>query len=98
MREGWARQRMRISTVIETPEDFTFRVAELLKADTTHVYFDTSFLMWLTLVGDEARSQFKQWAATLGERTHIPLWSMHEYHRHHTMGTLRANLVSPPTS
>jgi hypothetical protein len=86
---------MRISTVIETPEDFTVRVAELLKADTTHVYFDTSFLMWLTLVGDEARSQFKQWAATLGERTHIPLWSMHEYHRHHTMGTLRANLVKP---
>jgi hypothetical protein len=57
---------MRISTLTETPEEFTIRVADLLKADTTHIYFDTSFLMWLTMIGDEARSQFKQWAGTLG--------------------------------
>lgn len=85
---------MRISTLTETPEEFTIRVADLLKADATHIYFDTSFLMWLTMIGDEARSQFKQWAATLGERTHIPLWSMHEYYRHHAAGTLRADLVN----
>lgn len=77
----------------ETPEGFTSRIADLLKSDTTHVYFDTSFLMWLTTVGDEARSQFVQWADNLGERTHIPLWSMHEYYRHHTGNTLRAELV-----
>jgi hypothetical protein len=83
---------MRIFTAVETPEEFTLRVADLLKADATHVYFDTSFLMWLTMVGNEARSQFIQWAAKLGDRTHVPLWSMHEYYRHHTMGTLRADL------
>lgn len=85
---------MRIITVTETPEEFTSRVAEVLKADTTHVYFDTSFLMWLTRMGSKARAQFVAWAATLGDRTHIPLWSMHEYYRHHTGGTLRADLVN----
>lgn len=85
---------MHITTVSETPEAFTSRVFEMLKADTTHVYFDTSFLMWLTRLGDEARSQFIAWAATLGERTHIPLWSMHEFYRHHTGGTRRADLIN----
>ncbi|MFN8704007.1 MAG: PIN-like domain-containing protein, partial [Rhodospirillales bacterium] len=84
---------MQITTLPETPEAFTIRVAEVLNLDTTHVYFDTSFLMWLTRVGEEARSQFFSWAATLENRTHIPLWSMHEFYRHHTGGTLRADLV-----
>ncbi len=85
---------MRIITATETPQEFTSRAAEILKAETTHVYFDTSFLMWLTRVGEEARAQFVNWAATLGDRTHVPLWSMHEYYRHHTGGTLRADLVN----
>ncbi len=82
---------MHIPITSETPDEFTSRVAGLLMAATTHVYFDTSFLMWLTTVGDEARTEFFRWADTLGERTHIPLWSMHEYHRHHRGGTLRSN-------
>jgi hypothetical protein len=85
---------MKICTKPKTPAEFTTDVADLLNLSATHIYFDTSFLMWLTMIGGEARLQFIEWAKTLGERTHVPLWSMHEYYRHHTGGTLRSDLAN----
>jgi len=49
--------------------------------------------MWLTTIGTMARALFVSWAGTLGQRTHVPLWSMYEYYRHHTSGTLRSRIV-----
>ena len=88
---------MQINTIPESPDDFTTRVAGLLQAESTHVYFDTSFLMWLTTLGPASRAQFKNWAGTLGERAHVPLWSMHEYYRHHTAETLKSRMARRAT-
>lgn len=84
---------MRITLESETPDAFTDRLRSSLSRGDTHVYFDTSFLMWLTKVGRTARAQFVAWAATLDGRAHVPLWSMHEYHRHHVHGTLKAEVA-----
>lgn len=49
--------------------------------------------MWLTKGGVESRQQFLTWACALGQRIHIPVWTYHEYYRHHSRDTLRANLA-----
>jgi hypothetical protein len=84
--------RMRIPIKSESADDFIERVYGLLQDKRTHVYFDTSFLMWLTTIGPISRQQFFAWAGTLGDRTHVPLWSMHEYYRHHRNRTLKRRL------
>ena len=66
----------------------------MLPLATTNVSFDISFLMWLTTIGQEARAEFAEWTSSLGDWTHVPVWSMHEYYRHHTTGTLRSDLVA----
>lgn len=71
---------------------FIKRVAELLRDPQTAIYIDTSFLMWLTKGGGESRRQFMEWAQTAGTRVHVPVWTYHEYYRHHTRDTLRSNL------
>jgi hypothetical protein len=48
--------------------------------------------MWLTTIGPASRQQFLAWTGTLGDRTHVPLWSMHEYYRHHRNQTLKRRL------
>ena len=72
---------------------FFTRVAALLADGKTHVYFDTSMLMWLTKVGDAARSQLLGWLeANCRGRLHVPVWSAHEYFRHHVAKTVSTNL------
>lgn len=72
---------------------FIRRAAALINDPRTAIYVDTSFLMWLTKGGAESRQQFLDWASTLGQRMHIPVWTYHEYYRHHSRDTLRANLA-----
>jgi predicted nucleic acid-binding protein len=83
---------MHIPIKPESADDFIERVSGLLQDKRTHVYFDTSFLMWLTTIGPASRKQFLAWTETLGDRTHVPLWSMHEYYRHHRNQTLKRRL------
>jgi len=71
---------------------FIKRAAELLSDPLTSVYIDTSFLMWLTKGGGDSRQQFIAWAQSAGKRVHVPVWTYHEYYRHHTRDTLRADL------
>lgn len=64
--------------------DYIKDIHNLLASNRTHVFIDTSFLMWLTTVGSSARSDFLGWVELLGrQRVHIPAWVSHEFHRHH---------------
>ncbi len=73
--------------------EFIRQTAAILRDPQTAIYIDTSFMMWLTRGGDDSRQQFIDWAATFGDRVHVPLWTYHEYYRHHNHDTLRAELA-----
>lgn len=78
-----------IPTLEESSSEFTSRAYDLLTQSTTKVYIDTSFLMWMTKIGDHSRDQFLRWlAATCPGNVCVPVWSAHEYLRHHTSGTV----------
>lgn len=83
---------MQIPLQAEAPNDFIQRAAGILESGDTHIYFDTSFLMWLVTLGHQSRSQFISWTASIGAKVHVPIWAMHEFYRHHTAGTLRKRL------
>lgn len=85
-------ERMKYLDLPETMDEFVLGASDLLQDKGTHVYFDTSFLMWLTVIGPLSRKQFFDWSGTLAGRAHVPLWSMHEYYRHHTRRTLTGRL------
>lgn len=71
---------------------FIRQTAEVLRNPRTAIYVDTSFLMWLTKGGEDSRQQFIEWAGSLGDRIHVPVWTYHEYYRHHSHDTLRGEL------
>ena len=61
----------------------------MLSAPRTHLYVDTSFLMWMTKIGEASRRELLQWMEpACAGRLHVPAWSAHEYLRHHTRRTL----------
>ena len=74
--------------------DFIQRAAGLLGDPHTAIYTDTSFVMWLTKGGVDSRQQFIDWAAALDRRIHVPVWTYHEYYRHHSRDTLRNDLAA----
>jgi hypothetical protein len=59
-------------------------VEALTKTDNTRVYLDTSALVWLYRIRRQARGEFVDFleAPALRERSHIPLWSLHELNKH----------------
>ncbi len=78
----------------ESADDFLGRIADLLSDSNTHVYIDTSMLMWLTKIGDVARNQlFDCLEGECRGRLHVPLWAGHEYLRHHVSKTVVTNLA-----
>jgi PIN like domain len=81
-----------IGKTCEDPSDFIQRAAKVISDPRTSIYVDTSFLTWLTKAGPESRQQFVEWAKTIGPRIHVPVWSYHEYYRHHGHNTLRADI------
>lgn len=73
---------------------FMARLAELIKADGTQIYIDTSFLMWMTKIGSASRQELISWLRTnCGGRVHVPIWAAHEYLKHHVAGTIVAELA-----
>ena len=78
-----------IPTGNETVDAFTKRVNAALKLPTTHLYIDTSFLMWMTRLGKASRTELRLWfdQDCMG-RVHVPVWSAHEYLKHHIEETL----------
>ncbi len=84
-----------IPVSVENAADFRLRVANMLKCEGTHIYIDTSFLMWMTKIGLSSRKELKDWLqANCNERVHVPIWSAHEYLRHHVSGSIAQELVT----
>ena len=73
-----------IPTGRETVDGFITRLREMIASPKTHLYLDTSFLVWMTALGKEARGEFIGWIERVARgRVHVPVWSAHEYLRHH---------------
>ncbi len=69
------------------------RFIELVGSAGTHFYIDTSFLMWMTKIGLTPRSELLGWLKeNASGRTHVPIWSAHEYARHHVDETIIKDL------
>ena len=78
-----------IPSGVRTWSSFSERIGSLLAAKDTHVYIDTSFLMWLTKIGTPSRKEIFAWLdQTVPNRVHVPVWAAHEYLKHHTSKTL----------
>ena len=78
--EGWA--------------DFKRRLAALFAAQSTHIYIDTSFLMWMTKIGSSSRRELIEWLhKNCAGRVHVPIWAAHEYLKHHVAETIVTELT-----
>lgn len=81
--------RLHIPIDPENSEDYRARIGRLIADPGTHVYIDTSFLMWATKIGPASRGELLEWLRTdVGDRAHVPTWAAHEYLRHHVAGTI----------
>lgn len=81
--------RLSIPTSLENSTDFKARLGRLIGEAHTHIYIDTSFLMWATKIGPASRGELLEWLRSdLSDRAHVPTWSAHEYLRHHVAGTI----------
>ena len=84
---------MKIPIELESSTDFTARVAVLVAREDAIIYVDTSFLMWLTKIGRTSRRQLLDWlVANCPNRVRVPVWSAHEYLRHHVANTIVTEL------
>src|SRR5262249_19212057 len=80
----------------DTEESAAFkqRMAALIQDKQTHIYIDTSFLMWLTKIGSASRRELIAWlGANCKGRVHVPIWAAHEYLKHHVAGTIISELA-----
>lgn len=85
--------KLTIPTDVQTFEDYFARLQILQSRADTHIYFDTSFLVWLTGVSSDGREELLSWLHALGRsRIHIPVWAAHEYFRHHVTGLISNQL------
>lgn len=66
---------------------FIARAKTVLADPNAHIYVDTSLAMWLTAIGPTSRDCFFRWSETLGDRIHVPTWTLQEYFRHHKRKT-----------
>ena len=83
-----------IPGVTEGSADFKQRLAILIDAPTTHIYIDTSFLMWMTKIGTSSRQELIGWLQQYCTgRVHVPIWAAHEYLKHHVAGTIVTDLT-----
>lgn len=72
---------------------FKSRLLSLIEDAKTHIYVDTSFLMWMTKIGSQSRRELLDWLATNCDgRVHVPIWAAHEYLKHHVAGTIVTEL------
>ena len=82
-----------IPSVTEDSATFKQRLAVLISAQNTHIYIDTSFLMWMTKIGSNSRQELICWLQkNCKGRVHVPVWAAHEYLKHHVAETIIAEL------
>lgn len=85
---------MQLSTKTQSWEDFSGKTYASFADEASHIYIDTSFLMWLTKIGPKSFDQFSNWIEkTCLGRTHVPVWAAHEYANHYVAGTLTDELA-----
>jgi hypothetical protein len=77
---------------LEPAEEFLTRVAAAIADAETHIYVDTSLVMWLTAIGPASRAAFIDWTTGLDGRIHVPAWTIQEYYRHHRAKTLTTDI------
>ena len=83
-----------IPSETEGSADFKQRLAALFAAQSTHIYIDTSFLMWMTKVGSRSRQELIGWIQrNCTGRVHVPIWAAHEYLKHHMAETIVKELT-----
>ena len=83
-----------IPSETEGSADFKRRLAALFAAQSTHIYIDTSFLMWMTKIGSSSRRELIGWLQkNCAGRVHVPIWAAHEYLKHHVAKTIVADLT-----
>ncbi|OWQ83042.1 hypothetical protein CDN99_27470 [Roseateles aquatilis] len=84
---------MKLSIDTKTWEDFSSEAFASFADTATHIYIDTSFLMWLTKIGPKSFGEFKDWiSATCPGRFYVPIWAGHEYANHYVARTLADEL------
>ena len=83
-----------IPSEVEGSAAFKQRLAALIGVQSTHIYIDTSFLMWMTKIGSKSRRELIDWLQqNCTGRVHVPIWAAHEYLKHHVAGTIVTDLV-----
>ena len=83
-----------IPSETEGSADFKQRLAALFDAQSTHIYIDTSFLMWMTKIGSSSRRELIGWLQqNCTGRVHVPIWAAHEYLKHHVAKTIVTELT-----
>lgn len=91
-----ARSRSPLLTIPSETEgsaEFKSRLSELIESPSSHIYIDTSFLMWMTKIGSPSRQELVKWLSdNCDGRVHVPIWAAHEYLKHHVSGTILAEL------
>ncbi len=86
---------MRLDPLTRDYRAFMEELVEVLQAENTRYYLDTSLLMWLVRVGSVARGEFIAWCNTRPAKTvRVPVWAAHELHRHLVRGTVADNVRS----
>ena len=82
-----------IPSETEGAADFRSRLAALIAEQSTHIYIDASFLMWMTKIGSSSRRELIGWLqGNCSGRIHVPIWAAHEYLKHHVAGTIVTGL------
>ena len=73
---------------------FKLRLAVLLRAESTHIYIDTSFLMSMTKIGSNSRQELIRWLQhNCTDPIHVPIWAAHEYLKQQVAGTIVTELA-----
>jgi PIN like domain len=95
MVEAIRRPLLEIPRETESLTNFIVRLTALVTAGDTHIYVDTSLLMWLTKIGSGSRRELFDWLEkNCRGRVHVPIWAAHEYLKHHVAGTIVADLAA----
>lgn len=93
MSEALRKPVLTIPCETEDSAAFKVRLSALIGSPGTHLYVDTSFLMWMTKIGSVSRRELLDWLEThCAGRVHVPIWAAHEYVKHHVAGTIITEL------
>lgn len=85
---------LKIPLESEDMATFAKRVDLLLRLPGSHVYIDTSLLMWMIRIGPESRAEFAAWLTRVcGDRISVPTWTTHELYRHHVERRLPTDIA-----